>query len=168
LLRRQPGETGRPLRERFAGRVVIPEIRGGQPIWFIGRRPGAPGRVKYLTPPGDKPVLGLERALGRKRVYLIEGAIDWLTAVSWRLPAFSTCGTDFPMDRLGWLAGADVVFGVLDADTAGREASKRLGEAIGTRWRPIDLPEGCDLNDLGRRPDGRTLFFRLVAAAETA
>lgn len=168
LLRRQAGETGRPLRERFAGRVVIPEIRGGQPIWFIGRRPGAPGRVKYLTPPGDKPVLGLERALGRKRVYLIEGAIDWLTAVSWRLPAFSTCGTDFPMDRLGWLAGADVVFGVLDADSAGREASKRLGAAIGARWRPIDLPDGCDLNDLGRRPDGRALFFRLVAAAQTA
>lgn len=95
------------------------------------------------------------------------GLVNWLTAVSWRLPAFSTCGTDFPMDRLGWLAGADVVFGVLDADTAGREASKRLGEAIGTRWRPIDLPDGCDLNDLGRRPDGRTLFFRLVAAAET-
>jgi DNA primase len=165
LLRREAGEGGRPLRERFAGRVVIPEIRGGQPIWFIGRRPGEPGRVKYLTPPGDKPVLGLERAMGRRRVYLIEGAIDWLTAVSWRLPAFSTCGTDFPMDRLGWLAGAEVVFGVLDADTAGREASERLGSAIGARWRPIALPDGCDLNDLGRRPDGRALFFQLVAAA---
>jgi DNA primase len=165
LLRREAGEGGRPLRERFAGRVVIPEIRGGQPIWFIGRRPGEPVRVKYLTPPGDKPVLGLERAMGRRRVYLIEGAIDWLTAVSWRLPAFSTCGTDFPMDRLGWLAGAEVVFGVLDADTAGREASERLGAAIGARWRPIELPDGCDLNDLGRRPDGRALFFRLVAAA---
>lgn len=165
LLRREAGEGGRPLRERFAGRVVIPEIRGGQPIWFIGRRPGASGHVKYLTPPGDKPVLGLERAIGRRWVYLIEGAIDWLTAVAWRLPAFSTCGTDFPMDRLGWLAGADLVFGVLDADKAGREASDRLGAVIGPRWRPIVLPDGCDLNDLGRRPDGRALFFRLVAAA---
>ena len=61
--------------------------------------------------------------------------------------------------------GAEVVFGVLDADTAGREASDRLGAAIGARWRPIELPDGCDLNDLGRRPDGRALFFRLVAAA---
>ena len=166
LLRRpEPGEGGRPLRERFAGRVVIPEIRGGQPIWFIGRRPGDPGRVKYLTPPGDKPVLGFERAIGRRRVYLIEGAFDWLTAVSWRLAAFSTCGTDFPMDRLGWLARAEIVFGVLDADKAGREASERLGAAFGARWRPIALPDGCDLNDLGRRPDGRALFFRLVAAA---
>jgi DNA primase len=167
LLRQpEPGEGGRPLRERFAGRIVIPEIRGGQPIWFIGRKPGAAGHVKYLTPPGDKPVLGLERAMGRRRVYLIEGAFDWLTAASWNLAAFSTCGTDFPMDRLGWLARADIIFGVLDADRAGREASERLGLAFGTRWRPIDLPEGCDLNDLGRRPDGRPLFFRLVQDAQ--
>ncbi len=167
LLRRpEPGEGGRPLRERFAGRVVIPEIRGGQPIWFIGRRPGDPGRVKYLTPPGDKPVLGFERAIGRRRVYLIEGAVDWLTAVGWRLAAFSTCGTDFPMDRLGWLARAEIVFGVLDADKAGRDASERLGAAFGARWRPIALPDGCDLNDLGRRRDGRALFFQLVAIAE--
>ncbi len=166
LLRRpEPGEDGRPLRERFAGRVVIPEIRGGQPIWFIGRRTGEPGRVKYLTPPGDKPVLGFERAIGRRRVYLIEGVFDWLTAVSWNLPAFSTCGTDFPLDRLGWLARAEIVFGVLDADTAGREAAERLGAALGRRWCPIALPDGCDLNDLGRRPDGRSLFFRLTATA---
>jgi DNA primase len=167
LLRRQePGEGGRPLRERFAGRVVIPEIRGGQPIWFIGRRPDNGGQVKYLTPPGDKPVLGFERVIGRRRVYLIEGVFDWLTAVSWRLAAFSTCGTDFPMDRLGWLAAAEVIFGVLDADRAGREAAQRLGDAFGARWRPVALPDGCDLNDLGRRPDGRASFFRLVSEAD--
>jgi DNA primase len=166
LLRRlAAGEDGRPLPERFAGRIVIPEIRGGQPIWFIGRRPDELGQLKYLTPPGDKPVLGLERAIGRRQVYLIEGAFDWLTAVSWNLPAFSTCGTDFPPDRLGWLARADMVFGVLDADAAGRAAAERLGAALGRRWHPIALPEGCDLNDLGRRPDGRALFFRLTAAA---
>jgi DNA primase len=166
LLRRpEPGEGGRPLRERFAGRIVIPEIRGGQPIWFIGRRPDELSDIKYLTPPGDKPVLGFERAIGRRRVFLIEGAFDWLTGVSWNLPAFSTLGTDLPMDRLGWLARADVVFGVLDADRAGREAAERYGAALGGRWRPLALPDGCDLNDLGRQPDGRRLFFGLVAAA---
>ena len=103
--------------------------------------------------------------MGRRRVYLIEGVFDWLTAVSWNLPAFSTCGTDFPLDRLGWLARAEIVFGVLDADTAGREAAERLGAALGRRWCPIALPDGCDLNDLGRRPDGRALFFRLTATA---
>ena len=35
------GAGARPLRERFAGRIVVPELRGGQAIWFIGRRPAA-------------------------------------------------------------------------------------------------------------------------------
>jgi DNA primase len=169
LLRRpEPGEDGRMLRERFAGRIVIPELRGGQPIWFLGRHPGSKlTRVKYLGLPGEKPVLGFERAAGRREVFLTEGAFDWLTAVSWQLPAFSTCGTDFPSDRLGWLARARVIFGVLDGDRAGREAADRFGQALGRRWVPLELPGGSDLNDLGRQPGGRALFFRLVADART-
>jgi hypothetical protein len=88
-----------------------------------------------------------------------------LTAVSWNLPAFSTCGTDFPADRLGWLARARAIFGVLDADRGGREAAERFGNVLGRRWVPLDLPPGADLNDLGCRPDGRRLFFGLVAEA---
>ncbi|MDQ6671576.1 MAG: toprim domain-containing protein, partial [Chloroflexota bacterium] len=56
-------------------------------------------------------------------------------------------------------------FGVLDGDRAGREAAERFGMALGRRWQPVLLPEGSDLNDLGRQPGGRALFFRLVAAA---
>ncbi len=167
LLRRpESGEGGRPLREFFAGRVVVPETRGSQPIWFIGRSPNERQvKVKYLALPGEKPILGFERAAGRREAYLIEGVFDWLTAVTWNLPAFSTCGTDFPFDRLGWLARARVIFGVLDADRAGREAAERFGAALGARWRPLELPPGLDLNDLGRRPDGRRQFFGLVAEA---
>src|ERR687886_58700 len=140
------------------------ELRGGQPIWFIGRHPSdGEARVKYLVLPGEKPILGLERAAGRREVYLVEGVFDWLTAVSWGLPAFSTCGTGFPSNRLGWLARARVIFGVLDADRGGREGAERFGEILRGRWRPLALPEGLDLNDLGRRPDGRRLFFQLVA-----
>jgi DNA primase len=124
-------------------------------------------RVKYLGLAGEKPVLGFERAAGRREVFLTEGAFDWLTAVSWHLPAFSTCGTDFPPDRLGWLARARVVFGVLDGDQAGREAAERFGLALGRRWVPLELPGGSDLNDLGCQPGGRALFFRLVADART-
>jgi len=154
------------LRERFAGRIVIPELRGGQPIWFLRRPPiRKEMRVKYLGLPGEKPVLGFERAAGQREVFLIEGAFDWLTAVSWNLPAFSTCGTDFPPDRLGWLARARLIFGVLDADRAGREAAERFGVALGRRWLPVELPRGSDLNDLGRQPGGRALFFRLVGDA---
>ena len=167
LLRRpEPGEDGRMLRERFAGRIVIPELRGGQPIWFLGRHPGRTNmRVKYLGLPGEKPVLGFELAAGRREVFLTEGAFDWLTAVSWHLPAFSTCGTDFPPDRLGWLARARVIFGVLDGDRAGQKAAERFGQALGHRWIPLELPTGADLNDLGCQSGGRALFFRIVAKA---
>ena len=154
------------LRERFAGRVVVPELRGGQPIWFIGRYPDERNvRVKYLGFSGERPILGFERVAGRREVYLVEGVFDWLTAMSWQLPAFSTCGTDFPADRLGWLARARVIFGVLDGDRAGREAAQRFGNALGRRWVPLELPGGSDLNDLGCQPGGRALFFRLVANA---
>jgi DNA primase catalytic core len=170
LLRRpEPGEGGRMLRERFAGRIVIPELRGGQPVWFLGRRPsGKDARVKYLALPGERPILGFERAAGRREVFLIEGAFDWLTAVAWRLPAFSTCGTDFPIDRLGWLARARVIFGVVDADHAGREAAERFREALGRRWQPLCLPDGCDLNDLGCQAGGRALFFQLLGRGRRA
>jgi DNA primase len=169
LLRRaEPGEGGRMLRERFAGRIVIPELRGGQPIWFLGRHPTRKEkRIKYLGFTGEKPILGFERAAGQREVFLVEGAFDWLTAVSWNLPAFSTCGTDFPADRLGWLARARIIFGVLDADQGGREGAQRFGAVLGRRWVPLELPPGADLNDLGCRPDGRRLFFRLVAEART-
>jgi DNA primase len=167
LLRRpEAGEGGRPLREFFARRIVVPEIRGGQPIWFIGRHPSErEGRVKYLALPGEKPILGLEHAAGRREAYLVEGVFDWLTAVSWGLPAFSTCGIGFPSDRLGWLARARVIFGVLDADRGGREGTERFRQVLGARWWPLELPDGLDLNDMGRRLDGRMQFFRLVAAA---
>jgi DNA primase len=165
LLRRsEPGDAGRGLRERFAGRIVVPELRGGQPVWFIGRAPrDGDAHVKYLAMPGERPILGFERAVGRREVYMAEGIYDWLTAVGWGLAAFSPCGTDIPRDRLGWLARARTVFGVLDADRAGRAASERFEAAFGSRWRTIALPEGLDLNDLGRRADGRALFFKLVA-----
>jgi DNA primase len=167
LLRRPDrGDSGVGLREFLADRLVVPEIRGGQCIWFIGRRlDGDPGRPKYLALDGERPVLGYERAAGRREVYLCEGVFDYLTAVAWHLPAFSPCGTALPAQRLGFLARARTVYGVLDGDDAGRAAAERFGEQLGERWRALDLPEGCDLNDLGRRPDGRASFFRLRDAA---
>ena len=77
-------------------------------------------------------------------------------------------GTALPAERLGFLAGARAVYGVLDGDAAGRAAAARFAAQLGPRFRPLRLPDGCDLNDLARRPDGRTLFFRLVAAARRA
>jgi hypothetical protein len=57
---------------------------------------------------------------------------------------------------------------VLDADRGGREGAARFATTLGWRWRLLALPEGCDLNDLGRRPDGRATFFGLLKAARCA
>jgi len=152
--------------ELLAGRIVVPELRGGQCIWFIGRALQDDARgPKYLALPGERPILGLELVAGRREVFLVEGVIDYLTAAAWHLPAFSPCGTHLPAERLGFLARARVVYGVFDADDAGREATERFARLLGGRFRPIELPDGCDLNDLAQQPDGRAMFFRLLKAA---
>jgi len=144
----------------------VPEWRGGQCLWFIGRdlAEGA-CRPKYLALGGERPVLGQEGAAGKAAVFLAEGVFDYLSALAWQLPAWSPCGTFLPAERLGFLAGAEAVYGVFDGDAAGRAAAARFGALLGERWRPLLLPDGCDWNDLARRPDGRAEFFRLLADA---
>jgi DNA primase len=166
LLHRSPRrDRSSRLVEFFSGRIVVPELRGGHCIWLIGRAlDDNPSRPKYLTLTGERPVLGVERTVGHREVFLCEGVFDYLTAVGWELPACSPCGTSLPAERLGFLARADVVYGVFDADTAGQAASERFAARLDSRWQPIALPDGCDLNDLGRRADGRATFFRLLAA----
>jgi len=162
-------DGGRSVREFLAGRIVVPEIRGGQCIWMIGRSPeDNERRPKYLALGGERPILGYERAAGRRAVFLCEGVFDYLTAVAWGLPAFSPCGTHLPAARLGFLARAEVIYGVFDADEAGEQAAARMGEVLGSRWRPVGLPAGCDLNDLGQRRDGRAVFFELLAAVRAS
>lgn len=156
------------LREPMAGRIVVPEKRGGQCIWFIGRTLEDGDQPKYLALPGERPVLGYERAAGQREVVLCEGVFDYLTALSWKLAAFSTCGTQLPADRLGFLAGARVIYAAFDGDEAGRDAAARFNDQLGSRVRPLQLPEGTDLNDLGRQSEGRTQFFDLLRADRTA
>lgn len=167
LLRERRGrKEDAVLADFFAGRIVVPEIRGDNCIWFIGRHLHAgTNRLKYLALPGERPVLGFERAIGRRAVFLVEGVFDYLTAVSWKLPAISPCGTHLPADRLGFLARAEVIYGVLDGDDAGQAAAEGFRHLLGHRFHPLQLPAGCDLNDLGRHPHGRRQFLRLLAAA---
>ncbi len=70
-------DGARPLRETLAGRIVVPELRGGHSIWFIGRilddESNAP---KYLALSGERPVLGLHQVVGRREAYLCEGVFD--------------------------------------------------------------------------------------------
>lgn len=166
LLRRDAGSRAHP--EFLHGRLVVPELRAGQFIWFIGRRldDDSPG-PKYLALTGERPVLGYERAAGRRQAFLCEGVFDYLVAVAWHLPAFSPCGTAIPGERMGFLARARSVYGILDSDTAGRAGAEHFGIQLGARWHPLSLPDGCDLNDLSQQPGGRRAFFALLAAARS-
>lgn len=171
--------TGPPYREFFRHRVVIPELRQGRAIWFIGRTVDdvaggtAPvdgtRRPKYLSLPGERPLLGLEHVLGQRVAYIVEGPFDWLAALAWGLPAFSICGTHVPPDRLPALSSAVAVYGVFDPDRAGRSAAERFAPVIGSRWRPVRLPDGLDLAELAALgPGGRELFDVTIGRARAA
>jgi DNA primase catalytic core len=179
LVKRPDGEHSK-VREFFFDRLIIPEVRGGQPIWFIGRAiedaaapsagssevPGRRPRPKYLSLPGERPILGLERVLGRSTAYLVEGPLDWLAGVAWGLPVFAICGTHVPVERLPSLGAAVAIYGVFDPDRAGHSAAERFAPLMGARWRPITLPNGMDLAELAERGEpGRELFQGLVARA---
>jgi DNA primase len=169
------------LKEFFVDRLIIPELRGGRPIWFIGRAiddfvtagaSAGPGtsvqrpRPKYLSLPGERPILGLERVLGRSTAYLVEGPLDFLSGVAWDLPVFAICGTHVPVERLPNLGGAVAIYGVFDPDRAGQSAAERFAPLMGAGWRPLTLPNGMDLAELAAHGEpGRELLKDLVARA---
>jgi len=187
VLSRPVGDSPEQVyREFFVDRLIVPELRGGRPIWCIGRAidDPAPGslsgatavseatlpttrpRPKYLALRGEKPVLGLEHVLGRRAAYLMEGPFDWLAALGWELPAFAICGTHFPSERLGALQAATAIYGVFDPDRAGRSAAERFAPLFGSRWRPIRLPNNVDLAELATMGEaGREMFRSLVGRA---
>jgi len=166
LLRPAPDDPGgaRPFRDCFAGRIVVPELRGGNTIWCISRVIDD-RQPKYLALGGERSILGFERIAFQRDVLLVEGVFDYLTAVGWDFPVCSPCGTSMPPERLGFLAQAEAVYGVLDADAAGKAATEAFGVQLGNRWRPIRLPEGLDLSDLAQVPGGKEKFFELLSAA---
>jgi len=159
-----------PFREHLRNRIIVPELRKGQAIWFIGRRvprPDGTARedLKYLSLRGERPLLGQERAAGQRELILCEGVFDYLSAVSWGLPAVALCGTSFPANRLGALDAAEAIYGVFDPDAGGQQASQYFAELLGPRFHPVRLPDALDLNDLACTAGGRAQFFESLAKA---
>jgi DNA primase len=162
---------GPRYREFFADRLIVPELRQGRAVWFIGRaaEDHEKRRPKYLSLPGQRPLLGLEVVQGRHVVYVCEGPFDWLAARAWGLAACCLCGTHTPPERLPALEAAVAVYGVLDPDKAGLSAAERLAPIIGDRWRPVHLPDGLDLADLAAHGSAsRGQFDALVRRARAA
>jgi DNA primase len=172
ILERPPDwGLGPRYREFFSDRVIIPELRGGRPIWFIGRaaEEQPKRRPKYLSLRGERPLLGQEAVQGRRVVYVTEGPVDWLAARAWGLAACCLCGTHTPPERLAALETATAVYGLLDPDKAGLSAAERLAPVVGARWRPVHLPDGLDLAELAAHGSaGRGQFDALVRRARSA
>lgn len=166
------GLLGHGGREPLAGRVVVPELRGGQPVWLVGRTLDPDGDPKYLGLPGRKPLLGWEDAAGSPTALLVEGVFDRLTLRQWGLPALALVGTRIRpevVEALG--ARFQRLYLALDNDDAGREATEVLRAALGAqRVVPVAVPDGVkDVAELAPRPDGNALFAAaLLRAAEAA
>jgi DNA primase len=154
--------------EALAGRVIIPELRGGHCAWMVGRALNE-RRLKYLGISLPKPILGYEGVRGRHRVFVTEGAFDYLTGLSWNLPVCALLGTHVRAGRLKFLERVREVVIVFDNDGEGQRAAHELAESLGDRARIVTLPAGVkDLADLGARPDGRQQFFQLIADLRSA
>ncbi len=157
------GLLGRDGRELMAGRVVVPEIRAGQPIWMVGRIVGSEENApRYLGLPGRKPLLGWEEASRSREVWVVEGAFDWLTLRSCRVPALALVGTHVSADALRSLSRFDRLYLALDNDDAGRSATDQLLQLLGSRAVPARIPEAKDVSALAARPEGRARLLRIV------
>ena len=171
---REAGLLTRAGRERFAGRIVVPEVRGGAPVWLIGRAlgtavgAGAAGTPRYLGLPGRKPLLGWEAAASAPAAWLCEGPFDWLALRQWGYPALCLVGTHAGERALRALQRFARVYLVLDADGAGRAATAALALRLGRRAQPVTLAGVKDVAELAERPDGRLRFARAVRGALAA
>lgn len=163
---RRAGLLDRRGRAFLAGRIVVPELRAGVPVWATGRALDvAPAAPKYLHLPGPRPLLGLAEVAGSRAVYLAEGPFDRLALSSWGLPALALAGTHAAPHALDRLGRFERIFLTLDSDAAGRTATTTLREALGTRAIPVSLPGVKDVAELAFQPDGRARFRRAVEAA---
>jgi DNA primase len=145
--------------ELLAGRLVVPEIRSGQPIWLIGRTIGPHfDGPKYLGLPGHKPLLGWDGVKGSPEVILVEGVFDWLTLVSWGYPALALVGTHAYPRVLKALARFEHVTLLLDGDEAGQTAAKNLVRTLGQRATTVTLPGVKDVSELATIPNGRQIL----------
>ena len=148
--------------EFLAGRIVVPDLRGGRPTWLIGRildDQSNDDRPVHLGLPGTKPLLGLDGARGSPTVVVVEGSFDYLTLKMWGYPVVASLGTHLRPDLIDALRAFKRQYLVLDNDDAGLEATLTLHEVLGATSIPVALPEGVkDPSQLAVRPDGREVF----------
>ena len=153
--------------ERFAGMIVVPDVSNGLVRWIVGRAVDPDRTPRFQALPGPKPVLGLG-SLGHAPPWVVvtEGVFDWLALTGWGIPACASLGTQGVERIASALRGCARVFLAFDNDSAGREATERLGALLGRRAAVVTLPHGVgDVAELATHPHGRATFLRLMAQA---
>lgn len=162
--------------EFLAGRIVVPELRDGQPVWLAGRllgdtetpivEAGNEPPPKYLVLRGSKPLLGASAIQGSEAVIVVEGVFDVLTLRRWGYPAVALLGTHARPDIIEQLRRFRRIYLVLDQDDGGVEATLRLADLLGPAAIPVALPDGTkDVAQLARLPDGQTVFASALLEA---
>ena len=148
--------------EFLAGRVVVPDLRGGRPVWLIGRlldEAPADDAPVQLGLPGSKPLLGLDEARHSPTVVVTEGSFDYLTLRMWGYPAVATLGTHLRASLVDALRAFKRQFLVLDNDDAGLEATLVLQQQLGPSAIPVALPDDVkDPSQLATLSNGRERF----------
>jgi len=165
----QLGLLTRAGHEFMAGRIVVPELCAGRPIWLIGRAltEDLAGDVpRFLGLPGKKPLLGWNQARGSATVCVVEGVFDVLTVHQWSYPVVGLLGTNVRPDQVDQLRAFSRAYLVLDTDDAGVEATLALQEAIGPTAVPVALPDDVkDPAQLAPRPEGQAIFAEALLRA---
>lgn len=163
--------TGRAPRERFAGRIVIPEVRGDAITWMTGRlvevkEAPLPAGSKYMSLPGARVLGGAGTLAGRTAVVAVEGAFDWLTLVKWDLPGCYLGGGGIPDEATRLLDAARTIYVAFDQDTTGQRMAHTLARHLAGRVRFVGLPPHVkDVAELGSTPDGLDRFRNCVRKA---
>jgi len=156
-------------REFMAGRVVVPEIRRGQPTWLVGRTiDSQPHIPKYLGLPGCKPLFGWEAAKDAREVFVVEGVFDWLTLRKWGYPALALVGTHVRPAALTALARFERIFLLLDSDEAGQGAAENLSRTLASRAVIVRLRGVKDVAELATVAEGLHIVSRAVGQSDRA
>ncbi len=165
----QLGLLTRAGHEFMAGRIVVPELCAGRPMWLIGRALAedlADDVPKYLGLPGKKPLLGWNQARGSATVCVVEGVFDVLAVHQWGYPVVGLLGTNVRPDQVDQLRAFARAYLVLDTDDGGVEATLALHELIGSTAVPVALPDDIkDPAELAPRPEGQAIFAEALLRA---
>lgn len=156
-----------PYRDRLRRRIIFPVQRDGMAVFLSGRATD-PGQVpKYLHQGGREAPLYLGENLHRDQVFVTEGPMDALSLAVWGFPAVALQGG--MRASAAWaLRATTMLYGVFDADAAGRKSAMALATTFAnaerTQVKLVVLPEGEDPNDF-YRTHPKSAFEDLVAQA---